>query len=182
MSQGLDFPLTFVQQYASKYLADLMTACNQVSVVGSVRRMKMTVHDLEFLVIPNMIPVQDLFGKTSEKVSALDPVFINLYISWGAKLVTNGDHLKKVILAEGLPLEINISDASRWGVEMVIKTGPADFSKRCVTIKQHGGYLPSNCVIKNGWQVYRNGTVIPMPSEEAFLDFLELGWINPQER
>ena len=182
MSSGVDFPLKFFQQYANKYMTDLQPYCERFLVVGSVRRCKPVVHDIEFLVIPKQTQTTDMFGTAGKPTIELDAVIGDLVRGWNASLITNGERLKKVILAEGLPLEINISSETRWAVESVIKTGPADFSRRVVTTRRQGGLLPSNCVIKDGWQVYRNGSLVPMQNEEEFLEFLELGWINPQER
>lgn len=178
----LRFPLQFAKQYASRYLTDLLPFCSQAMVVGSVRRDKPSVHDIEFLLIPVMKDLKNMFGEVTAHTYILDHEMQDIAKKWDAKIVKAGMHYKKLFLAEGIPLDIFISDETRWGVETVIRTGPAEFSKRCVTIRQQGGYLPSNCKIKDGWQVYRGETLIPMPTEQAFLDFLGLGWIDLQDR
>lgn len=186
MSKGKEFPLNFAKNIAYGMLEEIIEAdvCHSVSVVGSVRRGKPIVHDVEFLCIPKRKPsIDDMFGMASlaSTVSLLDAYLPDLARSWKAQIVTNGPALKKLVFEE-LPIEICISNPERWGVEMVIKTGPADFSHRCVTIKQHGGYLPSNCKIRDGWKVFRNETYLPMENEIDFLEFLGLGWIEPCER
>jgi DNA polymerase/3'-5' exonuclease PolX len=165
-------------------VADLLPFCepDRVIVVGSVRRLKPIVHDIELIVIPKTAPMNSLFGDEMGRVSLLENAWPELVRKWNAQSVKAGPKYKKVLLPEGLHLEINISDPVRWGVEMVIKTGPAEFSHKCVTIRQQSGWLPSNCVIKDGWKVYQNGNPVAMPTEEKFLDFIGLGWIDPKDR
>jgi DNA polymerase/3'-5' exonuclease PolX len=182
MSQGKSFPLEIAKLHAGIYLAAVMPFCERAMIVGSVRRSKPEVHDIELLIIPQTTPKTDLFGTVVGSISAFEMAFSALAKSWGARVVMDGPRNKKLITSEHIPLEIYVSDCQRWGVETVIKTGPKDFSERCVTIKQHAGYLPSNCEIKDGWKVYRGQTVIPMPDEKDFLDFLGLGWLEPEKR
>lgn len=96
----------------------------------------------------------------------------------------NGPRVKKLHLAEGIMLEICVSDAVRWPVEIVIKTGPAEFSHKLVTPRRNGGYLPSWLTIKNGWRVYQGDAQAPLEfeSEAQFLELIGLGWVEPQER
>jgi len=182
MSQGKAFPLEIAKLHAGIYLAAVLPYCERGLIVGSVRRSKPEVHDIEILIIPKTTPEKDMFETVIGEISAFELAFSALVKSWNADVVMDGPKSKRLIAPDGIPLEIYVSDPARWGVETVIKTGSSDFSKRCVTIKQAGGYLPSNCVVKNGWQVYRGQTVLPMPTEESFLDFLGLGWIDPEKR
>jgi hypothetical protein len=69
----------------------------------------------------------------------------------------------------------------QFGVIMVIRTGPADFSKRIVTPRYHRGCLPSDCRVEDG-AVWHGDQIIPMPEEIDFLEFLGLGWVEPKER
>ena len=182
MSTGIDYPLTFAEAHARKYLGEVARFCERAEVVGSIRRRKPVVHDIEFIVIAKTAPITGLFGEMGH-TSLLQAAWPDLVRAWGAKTVKDGEKYKKVLLTEGLHLEINISTPERWGVEMVIKTGPADFSHKCVTPRVQGGHLPSWARIADGWRVYNgNGQPIAMPTETQFLDFLGLGWIEPEER
>jgi hypothetical protein len=142
------------------------------------------VHDVEILVIPVTTPDMDMFGGVCGTISRLELDLPRLVYKWRARIIVDGPKLKKMILPGNLPLEICISTPERWGVEMLIKTGPAEFSHKCVTARREGGYLPSYCQIKNGWQVYHRdgGLLLEMPSERAFLEFIGLGWIEPEDR
>jgi hypothetical protein len=113
-----------------------------------------------------------MFNQPLTDRNRLDENIHWLACKWQAKLLIDGPHKKSLKLVEGPVLEIYVSTLRRWGVEMVIKTGDSDFSHKCVTARRQGGYLPSDCVIKNGWQVYRGEKVIPMAEEWDFLKFL----------
>jgi DNA polymerase/3'-5' exonuclease PolX len=172
MSQSeKSYPIDDATQWASKYMTDLRPYFERAAVVGSVRRQKGQVHDIEMLVIPKPGIMVDMFQNPLPG-NRLDEMIGWLAYEWNAHLLTNGPQVKKLQLVEGLVLEIYVSTEKRWGVEMVIKTGDADFSHKCVTARRQSGYLPSDCVIKDGWQVYRGDRHIPMLGEGEFLSFL----------
>ena len=140
---------------------------------------------MEILVIPKYEIIRDMFGTPINAESLLDRDLVRLASRWGAVIMAKGTgpKLKKLHLAEGIVLEICVSDADRWPVEVVIKTGPAEFSKRVVTPRRHGGYLPAWASIKNGWKVYKEGdTHVALETEKDFLHLLGLGWVEPEDR
>ncbi len=95
---------------------------------------------------------------------------------------------------------------SQWGVLFAIRTGPAkpenNFSRWIVTQRWKGGCLPDGYFVKHNvvWveseiheedvpdnpvkavKVMTATNHIPMPEEMDFLNFLELGWIEPGNR
>jgi hypothetical protein len=81
-----------------------------------------------------------------------------------------------------LKLEINISDVVRWPVELAIKTGPAEFAKKLVTHRRRGGYLPSDCRISDGWQVFQGGERLAFADERAFIEWACGEWVEPRDR
>ena len=180
---AIDYPHELASELADRYATDLLAVCERVQVVGSVRRQKPVVHDLEILVIPKQTIVNDMFGTPINAESILDRDLVRLASRWGAVIMTNGQRLKKLHTAEGLMLEICVSDETRWPVEVVIKTGPAEFSQKIVTHRQKGGYLPTWATIKDGWKVFKgDGAQVKFDDEAAFLVFLGLGWVKPEDR
>jgi DNA polymerase/3'-5' exonuclease PolX len=169
----------WLQTYEESLSPYVVRSCG----VGSVRRQKQTgVHDLEILLIPLPGTLRDLFGNPLVG-NRLDEEIERLAREWGARLLTNGPRKKRLLTPEGPTLEILISSPTRWAVEMVIETGDKDFSHKCVTKRRLGGYLPSDCGVKDGWQVYRNGKNIPLLEEADFLMFLGFpGDLEPARR
>jgi len=182
MSSGHEYSLEFAKSEADKCLAAVAAFCESALVVGSVRRLRPVVHDVELLIVPRTQAQAGLFGPTGATESLFELAFSKIVEELAAHVQTAGPARKRIVLPSGLPVDIFISDAERVGVETVIVTGPAAFSKMAVTRRQRGGWLPSDCVITNGWRVYRGAVWVPMPTEEAFLDFLGLGWIPPEDR
>jgi DNA polymerase/3'-5' exonuclease PolX len=148
----------------------------RIEIVGSTRRCRPDVKDIELLLIPREETVNDMFGSPIETFYPLEDTLGDLWVSGRFEYVKDGPKYKKLKLCEG-----------------VIRTGPAALSGRCVTQRNkrtraydgisYPGILPSWARVKDGWKVYRsNGQVIPMPEEQNFLDFLGLGWVDPSMR
>ena len=91
-------------------------------------------------------------------------------------------------------LEINVSDAERWPVELAIKTGSANFSHRLVTPRNRliapgvYGLLPSHWRIMDGWQAWEypgNGSErrrVLFESEREFIEAVCGEWVEPERR
>jgi DNA polymerase/3'-5' exonuclease PolX len=163
-------------------MLDLTPFCEIVQVVGSVRRRAPVVHDIEILLLPKPGTVKDLFGGLMDG-SLFDENFPNLVKQWDAQIMQNGPKRKKLRLCEGPVLELRVGTLAGWAVETVISTGPAEFSQKCVTIRRKSGYLPSNCRVSDGWQVFRNEHLVKLKDESDFLKLLGFpGDLDPEER
>jgi hypothetical protein len=198
---------------ANRIVMDLMDAiapaCKQVLAVGSVRRKRHDVHDVEILCLPRDGHPAPEFGRTELMFDThLDRAFYDLTCSGKLRRVLGGPKMKKFSVnlpAYGLTQYLNdffaefyiITPPAQWGVGAVIRTGPGhdndNFSKYCVTNRSYGGALPDGYKVKHlgVWRVeqlspkgepLRGEQPLAMPEEIDFLNFLELGWIEPQER
>lgn len=162
--------------------------CERVELAGSVRRLKAEVKDIEVVCVPRMTPQLDLWGNQVGTVSALD--YSN---SWHAdvgvfSMAKNGKRYKQAVLAANgkgmIKLDLFLAiEPAQWGVAMVIRTGPAEFSKWCVTKRAKGGGMPTG-FYEEGLAVWPEGEKKPLRMDEEidYLDFLGMGWINPEER
>jgi DNA polymerase (family 10) len=188
MSQtNLRLSLKVAEDLAARIAAELAPVCERIEIAGSIRRRRETVGDIELVCIarhsPSLIP-----GVPG--VSLLELALVAM--AQKGKLIpagrNEGERLKKYYLPalhhEGhdLKLEINISDAERWPVELAIKTGPAEFSKCLVTHRRDGGFLPTYCQIKSGWQVWEGQERRQFESERAFIEWACGEWIEPRDR
>jgi DNA polymerase/3'-5' exonuclease PolX len=145
---------------------------------GSIRRRCETVGDVEVVCVPKT--QQDLFGDPGASLLRLG---IDELISKGqlSTPTKNGDKYKQFIIqATGQQLDLFITTKEQWPVIFAIRTGSAEFSRRLVTTRQHGGLLPSHLNVKEG-RVWNNGAKVELKTER---DFLELcgGWIEPERR
>lgn len=184
---------------AAKLQELLSPACDRIEVVGSLRRCKPDVGDIEFALLPKFDdPLADLFGTPVPDAvptySALDRVIADMieqrYLSPGG---SNGARRKRFVLTgrsryPGFGIELYIA-ASRdnFGNVMLIRTGPDDFSRPCVTQWSKGGLLPDYLFHRAGFLYYRGPhsrteQVQKTPDEESYFRFMKMPFVPPADR
>lgn len=202
-----------VAQTMVKYI---QPACTRVAIAGSLSRGKPDVKDIEIVAIPNLTPLpppRAVFGQPRPQwhKTMLDKLLFEWCLDGGMRPIKSGEKYKQfeiiiphgtaasdgtVILKESVePIRINldlflVTPPAEWGVQMVIRTGPAEFSHWCVTRRRNGGALPNMYRVQDGavWIGDREeknpdpSTKLSMPEEIDFLNLLDLGWIEPGER
>jgi len=182
----------------------LRPACTRIEIAGSIRRGKADVKDIEIVAIPDLTPLpppRPMFGQPRPQwhKTALDKLVFELCLEGWMRPNMAGPKYKKlkIDLAHfGMKDEFVLLDLflvtppAEWGVQMVIRTGPADFSHWLVTRQSYGGAMPSLYRVQDGavWLGAREeknpdpSTKLSMPEEMDFFEFLGLGWIEPGER
>jgi len=166
-------PLETAERIAKKYLEELAPFCERIEIAGSIRRRKAEVGDIEIVCQPKRVEM--LFGVTAP-LAIRDPK--------GAEPLKGGPRYRQYSLPEGVHLDLFIVlPPAQWGVIFAIRTGGAEFSRKLVTPRKYGGYLPSAYTVRDG-AVHRvdTGEMILTPEEIDFFNLCELGWIKPEER
>jgi len=182
-------------------LERLYPACERMEIAGSLRRGKADVKDIEIVAIPDMTPVPAPkpkleFGKPIPRLTGyktqLDALLADASMNGFLEFEKNGDKFKKLVYFEGSTPVIKIdlflvTPPARWGVQFLIRTGPADFSHWAVTRRKTGGALPNGYRVQDGavWRgEHENETqnLIGFDSELEFIEFLGLDWIDPAKR
>jgi len=187
----------------------MQPGCERIEIAGSIRRGKADVKDIEIVAIPILKPPRPEFGKPIDK-TPLDRQLRWLERDGVLKRVKGGDKFKQFEigrLAEfGIDQPLNpfkldlflVTPPSQWGVELVIRTGPSDFSQWMVTQKSKGGALPDGYFVRHN-VVWAEGTDVPnkagdvvkmmtpdnhieMPEEADWFAFCGLGLIEPGKR
>lgn len=165
-------PLDEAERIARKYTDMLTPYCERIEIAGSIRRRKAEVGDIEVVVVP--LTTTDLFGSPN---GYRDPVLP------GIPTNKNGLRYKQYCLPEGIHLDLFVVlPPAQWGVIFALRTGGAEFSRKLVTAKRYGGFLPSSYIIRDGAVRRRTGEVVPTPEEGDFFALLGLDLIPPQER
>lgn len=183
----------------------LRPVCERIEIMGSIRREKPDVKDIELLVISDLVNVPRRapleFGKPipPSYKTALDKLIVEMKEADAIRLEPgyphhdkNGERLKSFYLKyAGIQVDLSIVlPPATWGVQAVIRTGPADFSHWCVTRRKNGGALSNGYRVQDG-AVWLGELPIKNPEIETrvgfakeleFLEFLGLGWIEPRER
>lgn len=177
-------------------------------IVGSLRRKKSNVHDIEIAGKPILGAPRPTFGDPKVFETRLDQILYSLEME--GELINggkNGSKMKKYIVNtepygfETLnPFYVEFylaTPPAQWGVECVIRTGPGseddNFSRWCVTTRSQGGALPdgyrqrhlaiwSADQLDGSLEPRKGEEPIPMPTEEDFFKFLNLPYIMPAAR
>lgn len=164
---------------AERVITRLLPFCERIEIAGSIRRLKPEVKDIELVAIPKMVPSFNMFG---EKVGERSMLNDRELMAWLGNVVKAGPRYVQVELVEGINLDLFVvMEPADWAVIMAIRTGPAEFSKWLVTNRSKGGALPNGWKVEDG-RVWDGQTGLKFGEEVAFLEWLDLGWIEPGER
>ena len=176
-------------------------------IVGSVRRLKHEVHDVELLCKPSPVPYVPKFGDKRLFSNHLQKILFEME-SEGLLHLINGAEKKRAFWVKtsrygietlnGFKAEFFIvTPPAQWGVLSVIRTGPGseedNFSRWCVTNRNAHGGLPDGYKVRHGavWtteqldikgEPLKGEIPLSMPREQDFLDFVGVGWVEPQYR
>jgi len=138
-------------------------AVEQVSIAGSLRRMRETIGDIDILAASEDVET------VMKAFDALEPV---------GRTIARGDTKMSVITEKGLQVDLRVVPYDAWGAAMIYFTGS----------KAHNIKI-REMAVKKGWKLSEYGlfTVktdrrIACRSEEAVYSKLGLPWIPPQIR
>jgi DNA polymerase/3'-5' exonuclease PolX len=191
MSQGQALRWAEAHAVATELVGLLADACERIEIAGSIRRRKAEVHDIEIVAIPVIgVSRVGLFEEVAEPFDWLANAVGSLVedgrlqrravaIHRRDGTVETGERMGaayKALVYRGMPVDLFITDAERWGCIYALRTGPGDWNTRLVTdCKRHWRR------VEDGRVLYHN-RVVPTPTEEAFFAALGVPWIEPHER
>lgn len=157
--------------------AALVKPCQKIAVAGSLRRGKTTVKDVEVVCIPE--PFKDLLGN---EFFTADRIKVALWrLRYDDVSVKGGDKYMNVLINGKISVDVFVTTPGQWGVIYAIRTGSADFSKWLVTDRQHGGALPKNYKVKDGWLWYKNAK-LETKTELEFFHIIGIKYVDPEKR
>lgn len=190
-----------MQEWAQTLCGLFAPYCERVEIAGSVRRLKPAPSDIELLAVPKIDSVAGgLFGDQFEDVNLLDAACDR----WLTELTACGDGPPHPVLSKRLdkngigrwgsrykaatfhsvPVDLFVClPPAQPGLLLVIRTGPADYSKQLVTPRSQGGWLPNWLQVKDGALQRRDdGTILPTPDEADVYNVLGLAYVPPEQR
>jgi DNA polymerase/3'-5' exonuclease PolX len=132
--------------------------------------------DIELVAIPRFAAGTNLLGEPVSFHSLLDEAVLENY------RVVRGDEKFKKLDVGMCYCDLFIQpDPATWGVNMMIRTGSADFSKWMVTPRFKGGAMPS-WLHSHGARLWSGSIVLDTPEEEDVFEAMGLRWIEPEVR
>jgi DNA polymerase/3'-5' exonuclease PolX len=171
---------------ANQFSLLIHKVCERLEFAGSLRRHKPHVGDIEIVLVPRTMKQATLMDAwPSPEAQEYD-----LLEEWLQKL-RDDEIIKRGRWWGPRHKELFFQDASfdlyivrppaQWGVILVIRTGPAEFSRRLVTPREYGGLMPEGFKFQNG-ALWRDGQIVDTPEEEDVFRALGLEWIEPDDR
>lgn len=148
MSNKPKFPLSQARAVAESLVRLLEPNCLRVVIVGSIRREKPTVGDIELLILPKTeIRSDGLFDSKLFDLSAqaidqlLDDRIIAMRSSKNGGNIWGGLNRFAVYIESGIPVDFFIEpDEFDWARSMVIRTGGKAFNVELMTSAMRHGY------------------------------------------
>lgn len=184
MSAGTRLDLLAAARVAHRVVAWLTPGCSRIEVAGSIRRRRPDVGDVEIVAVPRLVDGErpSLFDPPS-RVSALDPVLAGLIadgrLAPHPERPANGEKYKRLwIPTPGIQLDLFlVTPPAEWGPILTIRTGPAAFSERLVTMLKRKGWGS-----RDGRVLNLRGEVVPCPEERDFFVACGEPWTEPEDR
>jgi DNA polymerase/3'-5' exonuclease PolX len=179
MSTRVRFALTEARSVAESLVRLLGPACHRIEIAGSIRRGRADVGDIELVAVPRFTEDADgFFGTTRRNLltEAVDDLIRRGVLASHPDDPKRGERYSKLLHNCGLQLDLFSASTESFGLLFIIRTGPADYSRRFVTdIRRRGLHAAEG-------QLHRGGLgcgeyeceVIPTP-EEADV-YAAAGW------
>ena len=176
MSAGRRIPWSEARDIAERISIELRPHVGRLKCVGSVRRKKATVADIEFVAEPHYDV--GLFG---ERTPITDPakaamMRIGRWVKGATRMMVTSD----VFGHEGLRCELFlVHPPSTWGAICAIRTGPADLGQYVVT---HSKRL-NRIRVEGGRAIHMDtGEQVPTDTEEQFFALANVPLVTPSKR
>jgi DNA polymerase/3'-5' exonuclease PolX len=177
------FPSTFALDIANDFIRQISASCDRIEIVGSLRRQKVGVNDIDLLVIPRFIQMQDesLFGGPYQE-NQLDKQLSQLCLSHDMELDANGSKIKrflKTVDGDTIPIDLYVASEQTWWTLLLIRTGSRQhnikLARRAMELQMH---LKADC----SGLLTSNGCIISVGSEEEIFQNLKLEYRRPEDR
>lgn len=177
------FPHQFAMSIAEDLLGQIGPFCQRIEIVGSLRRQRLHVHDIDILAIPCVIKIPD-------KSPLGEPVNQNLLElklgnlcrkSWFA-IDPDGPKHKRLLReeqGETLPVDLYIATEAAWWTLLLIRTGSRAHN---IKLAQRAQQLNMKLKVDGSGLISTDGSPTPIRSEEEIFEHLRLPFRPPQER
>jgi DNA polymerase/3'-5' exonuclease PolX len=177
------FPEAFAREIAEDLLNDLSPFCNRIEIVGSLRRHKMAVNDIDLIAIPKLLQLDDdtLFGEPVQE-NLLDRKLSQMCLSTDLALEANGTKIKrftKTVDGDFVPIDIYVSIEQTWWTLLLIRTGSRNHN---VKLARKAIDLGMHLKADGSGLLAADGSLIQIYSEEGIFRHLGLQYRPPEER
>lgn len=175
MSDGNRISLEKAQKWAKRVYDILAPHCQRCAIVGSVRRKKSDIGDIEIVCIPGetLLLLGDVFERHPDFVAAVN--------KWehvkGDAL--KGKHIQRILPnTGGFKVDIFVATPKNWGWIIALRTGSSAFNRDVIlpAIRRRG------YTAKDGYIYDYDGKLVVMESETFFFSAIGLDFVMPENR
>lgn len=186
MSDKKPIPRVQALAVAEELQAILAPACERIAIVGSLRRAKHTVGDIELLFVSR---------KSQRPDGLFDSQQVNVASEVCDKLLADGVLAKRpnkngifawgeanklaLHVASGIPVDLFATTEPAWWVALVIRTGSKETNLRLTTGAQKQGASLMAYGVGLKWP---NGNITPAFSEKSVFDLCGVPYLEPHQR
>lgn len=188
---------------ARAFVALLEGTYDRLVVAGSLRRRLAVIGDVEIVAVPKLgQQTGGLFGGEAVSLDLLDARLTALLDNdeIGRRRKADGSLMAwgptwKSLIFRDRPIDLFCPSAERFGWILLLRTGPAAFSRQLVvprrddngrpgrTRDRRPGLMPEHIRARDGWLTYRtSGERIPTPEESDVFGLFNLPYADPWER
>lgn len=182
-------PYKEAKALAEEVLAILAPACETICIAGSIRREAVACGDIEICCVPKRTS-GGLFGEEDE-IAVRNQVFELLRellakdhrfeLRPNKNDVPSFGPLMAWLRYKGFALDVFSFRPEQWAVGLLIRTGPASFSRQFAMRRSEGGFLMAGQALK-GWRIETLGKAEETPTEESVFACVGLDFVEPQFR
>ena len=190
--------LATAQRMADALVAEITPFVEKCAIAGSIRRKKPDgIKDIELLAIAKWQPVKaGLFAEDVSKENLLYKWAMSQgtirWIKTGTSEIIPWDIKEdgkywRGIFPNDTKLDLFLTKPESWSIQMLIRTGPADWSNQFVTskrVKTHSGRygtLPIGMRVAGG-RLWKGDTALDTPDEETVFKLVGREYLPPEKR
>ena len=153
--------------------AKLAPHCEKCEIAGSIRREKENVKDIEVVCIPKL-------SRPGKRSNGWCMEVYNLgQIMKGTKTKSLNDaKYIQINLPQGIKLDLFVAEPGNWGMQFMIRTGCAEFSKSMLTQFNKRGFKSENAYPID----QATNEKLEFETEEEVFEFLGLEYVEPKDR
>lgn len=188
MTEQKQYKRSEVEAVVKRWNGWLMFPCERFEFVGSYRRKKEFLHDLDVILIPKLKAEKhsddqgDLFGGATHEitVSKFDKRLGELEDAHRIKGVSDGPKIKRIVdLDSGIPMEFYIASEETWSILRLIRTGSKEHNTMLAKRAKSMGMK-----LKAGGEglIGRKGLQLPIIGESDYFSHLGLDYVKPENR
>jgi len=177
------FPHSFAYEIAKTFIDEIRDSCQKIEIVGSLRRNKPCVNDIDIIVIPRCSEERDdsLFGEPQMQ-NLLERKLAYLCMNHSLSLEANGPKIKRFVRnvdGDDVPIDVYIASEHSWWPLFLIRTGSKTHN---IKLARRAQDLHMQLKADGSGLITPGGTLIPLEGEEHIFRLLGLSYRTPEER